>query len=105
MSPRILLCALLVVASSTSAMAANDGLPNAAPVSPPVGQPQGGQPQGGPPRVGTDVQPGAPACRQARPRPQLTAEEKARRKALRAQRAAQGMTQAAKPHAARLPPC
>lgn len=88
MSPRILLCALLLMASSSSAMAANDSAPNTTST---------------PPTITPESQPGAPTCRKAstKPRPQLTAEERARRKALRAQRAAQGMTSDAKPHIAK----
>ena len=96
MSSRILLCALLLVASSTSVMAANDGAPNATTNTAPA-----------PPTISPQSQPGAPTCRKAstKPRPQLTADQIAARKALRAQRAAQGMTHVAKPHAARLPLC
>ena len=97
MSPRILLCALLLIASSSSVMAANDSAPNTTST---------------PPTISPDSQPGAPTCRKAstKPRPQLTAEERARRKALRAQRAAQATTSDTKPHVAkahapRLPLC
>ena len=103
MSVRIVFCALLVALASAPAMAApamaaNDSSPNTVPVQPQVGQ---------------DVQPAAPACRQAKAqsqaksanRPQLTAEERAQRKALRAQRAALGAAPVAKPRTARLPLC
>ena len=88
----VTLCAVLVAAAITPAMAANDNIPQTTP-----------QPQ-----VGQDVQPSAPKCRQAKTgattRPQLTAEERAKRKAMRAQRAAQGI-QISKPRHARLPLC
>lgn len=99
MSVRIMFCALLVAVTSVPAMAANDSAPNTAPAQP---------------QVGRDVQPAAPACRQAKAqsqarsttKPQLTAEERAQRKALRAQRAAaQGVSPVAKPRMARLPLC
>jgi hypothetical protein len=104
MSVRIVFCAVLAAIASTlamaaPAMAANDSSPNAVPAQP---------------QVGRDIQPAAPACRQAKAphaktrsasRPQLTAEERAQRQALRAQRAAQGGAPVAKPRAARLPFC
>lgn len=81
MASRIVFCALLVIASSGSAMAANDGLTTTGPV----------QPQ----QVGVGARPSdPPRCRHAdakvKDRPILTPEERARRKALKAQRAAQG---------------
>ena len=90
MRSRILLCALLVMASTTSVMAANDGLSNTAPAQP---------------QAGAGVQPGAPTCRQATAKVPLTAEQRAQRKALKAQRAAHGPAHVAKPHAAKLPLC
>lgn len=103
MSVRIVFCALLVAAASTTAMAApataaNDSIPNTVPAQP---------------QAGRDVQPAAPTCRQAKAqartksanRPQLTAEERAQRQVLRAQRAAQGVAPLAKPRAAKLPLC
>lgn len=93
MSLRIVaLGAVLVAAAITPAMAANDGIPQT------TTQPQ----------VGQDVQPSGPKCRQAKAgattRPQLTAEERARRKAMRAQHAAE-VIQVSKPRSARLPLC
>lgn len=70
------------------------------------------------PQVGTNPQtgaPGAPACRQAKgkSRPQLTAEQRAQRKAARqaagvtgrAPQPSQGIAHAAKPRQAKLPLC
>jgi hypothetical protein len=99
-----MLCALLVMASSTAAFAANDGAPTATPVGPPDTT-QGAVP--------TPQQTGA--CRQAKAksRPQLTAEQKAERKAARqvmqaphaTQGSTQGIPQAHKPRPAKLPLC
>ncbi len=99
-----MLCALLVMASSTAAFAANDGVPTATPGGPPDTT-QGAVP--------APLQTGA--CRQAKAksRPQLTAEQKAERKAARqvmqAQHATQGtahgIPQAHKPRPAKLPLC
>ena len=99
-----MLCALLVMASSTAAFAANDGAPTATPVGPPDTT-QGAVP--------TPQQTGA--CRQAKAksRPQLTAEQKAQRmaarQAMRAQHAtegtAPGIPYAHKPRPTKLPLC
>lgn len=112
---RHMLCALLVIASSTAAFAANDGVPTSAPGSTP-----GTTQSAGPalPQAGTNAQtdaPGTRACRHAnaKSRPQLTPEQKAQRKAARQamhteqapQGAAQGIPKAHKPHPAKSPVC
>lgn len=101
MSLRHTLCAALLVASAAPAMAANDGLPTIQPGTP--GTAYGLSPA--PNQNGIEAPPGAPACRQAKAKRPLSAEEKARRKYIRAQQAAQGITPAAKPHRAKLPLC
>lgn len=110
-----MLCALLVMASSTAAFAANDGVPTASPGVPPdstqstvPAPPQAGA------RASTDA-PGSRTCRQAKAqsRPQLTPEQKAQRKAarqaMRAQHAAEGTAQGIphthKPRPTKLPLC
>ena len=107
MSLRHMLCAFLVVASTTSAMAANDGVPTtesgAQPSAP--GTTSGPVASPAPNQTGVITPPGAPACRQAKAKQPLTAEEKARRKALRAQQVAQGITPAVKPHRSKVPVC
>ena len=107
MSLRHMLCAFLVVASTTSAMAANDGVPTtesgAQPPAP--GTTSGPVASPAPNQAGVTTPPGARACRQAKAKQPLTAEEKARRKALRAQQVAQGSAPVAKPHHAKLPLC
>lgn len=100
-----MLCAVLVLASSTAALAANDGVPTgsaagAADVTPGA--------VAGPPQAGAKtVAPGTRACRQAKARPQLTLEQKAQHKAARqarqAQQAAEGTAQVAKAHKPRPP--
>jgi hypothetical protein len=98
MSYKHMLCALLLMAASSSAMAANDGAPTTDSGSPG----QSGAVTPGPAGTATP----APTCRQAsKPKRQLTAEEKARRKALRAEKAAMGITPVAKPHKPKLPLC
>ena len=107
MSLRHMLCAFLVVASTTSAMAANDGVPTTESGAQPSasGTTPGAVASPAPNQAGTTTAPGAPACRQAKAKQPLTAEEKARRKALHAQQVAQGSVPVAKPHRAKLPLC
>ena len=89
LSLRTMLLGLIIVASATPVLAFND-------------PPGAGAPDGGP--VGatapsTTVQPGmvSPGTVNCRSKPQLTAEERARRKALKAERTAQLGTQGVAP--------
>jgi hypothetical protein len=110
-----MLCALLVMASSTAAFAVNDGVPTAPPSVPPDSTRSAvpAPPQAGA-KASTDA-PGTRTCRQAKAksRPQLTPEQKAQRKAarqaMRAQHAtegtAPGIPYAHKPRPTKLPLC
>ncbi|WP_425067049.1 hypothetical protein [Reyranella sp.] len=101
MSLRHMLCAAALVACAAPAMAANDGVPSTEPGAP--NTTYGASPA--PAQGGVASSPGAPTCRQAKAKQPISAEEKARRKAIRAQQAAQGIAPAAKPHRAKLPLC
>jgi len=112
---KTILCAVLVLASSTAALAANDGVPNRAPAGTADTAP-GAVPAA--PQAGTHERadaPGTRSCRQAKAksRPQLSPEQKAQRKAARqamhAENApegtARGTPKSHKPHPAKAPIC
>ena len=104
---RHMLCTLLVMASTatlgTAALAANDGVPSAAPATPQSASPAAPQASSNPQTATPDTR----TCRQAKAksRPQLTPEQRAQRKAARQAAIDQGITQAHKPRRAKLPLC